>query len=160
MVKLRCCDITFDEVSMTVYIASSKADRYRQGDSILVACTGFPMCPVAMMEKYFAMAELSLVSQLTLFRRITYTRKGERLRSSRSLSYTHMRELFLYMWKKLSFDTTKFGLHSLRAGGASAEAKVWVSGRLFKCHGRWKSESARMDTLKIHRRPACQFQQV
>ena len=35
-----------------------------------------------------------------------------------------------------------FGLHSLRAGGASAAAAVGMPDRLFKKHGRWMSESA------------------
>ena len=61
MAKHRCCNITFDEVSMMVHIASSKMDQYRQEDSILVAHTGSPTWPVAMMEKYFTMAELSRV---------------------------------------------------------------------------------------------------
>ena len=148
MAKLRCCDIIFDEASMTVHIASSKTDQYRQGDSVLVARTGSPTCPVAMMERYFAMAELSHHSQLALFRGITRTKRGERLRASGSLSYTRMRELFLAKWKELGFDTTHFGLHSLRSGGASAAANAGVADRLFKRHGRWKSESAKDGYVK------------
>jgi hypothetical protein len=36
-----------------------------------------------------------------------------------------------------------YGLHSLRSGGASAVYKCDVSDRLFKVHGRWKSENAK-----------------
>jgi hypothetical protein len=35
-----------------------------------------------------------------------------------------------------------FGLHSLRSGGASQAANNNVTDRLFKAHGRWRSENA------------------
>ena len=75
-------------------------------------------------------------------------RNGERLHSSGSFSYTCTWELFLAKWKKLGFDTTHFGLHSLRAGGASAAANAGVLDPLFKRHGRWKSESAKDEYIK------------
>ena len=37
----------------------------------------------------------------------------------------------------------QFGMHSLRAGGATAAANAGVPDRLFKRHGRWRSESAK-----------------
>ena len=40
------------------------------------------------------------------------------------------------------------GFHSLRAGGASAAANAQVSDRLFKRHGRWKSEKAKDDYIR------------
>ena len=36
-----------------------------------------------------------------------------------------------------------YGLHSLRAGGASAAANAGVPDRMFKRHGRWRSENAK-----------------
>ena len=51
--KLRCCDVTFSTESMSVRIRSSKTDQYRQGDTVLMARTGSPTCPVAMLEQYF-----------------------------------------------------------------------------------------------------------
>ena len=84
---------------------------------------------------------LSHSSTLSLFRGITRTKQGERLRASGSLSYTRMRELFLAKLKDLGVDSSKFGLHSLRVGGASAAANAGVADRLFKRHGRWRSES-------------------
>ena len=41
-----------------------------------------------------------------------------------------------------------FGLHSLRSGGASAAAAAGVEDRLFKKHGRWKSENAKDGYIK------------
>ena len=149
--KLRCCDIRFSGDSMAVHLQSSKTDQYRQGDKVIVARTGSLTCPVAMMERYYSMATLSQSSSLSVFRGITKTKQGERLRASGSLSYTRMRELFLAKLKQLGFDATKFSLHSLRSGGATAAANAGVADRLFKRHGRWRSETAKDGYVKDFR---------
>ena len=41
-----------------IRVQSSKTDQYRDGASLVVACTGLPTCPVAMMERYFHRGEL------------------------------------------------------------------------------------------------------
>ena len=96
-----------------------------------------------MMERYFNLAGLSQSSPLYLFQGIIKTKQGECLQASGSLSYTRTRELFLAKMKELGFDLSQFGLHSLRAGGASAAANAGVADRLFKRHGRWHSENAK-----------------
>ena len=60
LLKLRCCDVSFHADGMSLHIASSKTDQYRQGDSVLVVRSGSRTCPVAMLERYFLMAKLSL----------------------------------------------------------------------------------------------------
>ena len=100
-------------------------------------------CPIAMVERYVSMASISLSSDLQLFRGIVHAKAGERLRDSGSLSYTRVRELFLTKLTSLGYDAKQFGLHSLRSGGASAAANAGVPDRLFKRHGRWRSETAK-----------------
>ena len=51
-------------------------------------------------------------------------------------------------FEDIGLDKTKFGLHSLRSGGASASAAAGVSDRLFKKHGRWRSETAKDGYVK------------
>ena len=146
--KLRCCDVAFTDTGMSVHITSSKTDQYRQGDSVQVSRTDSPTCPVAMLEKYFNLGNLSHTSSALLFRGITRTRHGERLRPAGGLSYTRLRELFIAKWRELGYDPSQFGLHSLRAGGASAAANAGIPDRLFKRHGRWRSESAKDGYVK------------
>ena len=57
--------------------------------------------------------------------------------------YTRTREIVLQAFAELGYPTHLFGLHSLRAGGASAAANAGVSDRLFKRHGRWKTDLAK-----------------
>ena len=126
---------------MSVHITSSKTDQYREGASVLVARTGSPTCPVAMTDRYFALAGLSHSSKLRLFRSIVHAKSGDWLRSAGSLSYTRMRELLLQKISQLEFNPKLFGLHSLRADGATAAANAGVVDRLFTRHGRWRSEA-------------------
>ena len=56
-----------------------------------------------------------------------------------------------FLEKKISslgFDLKQFGLNSLRARGASAAANAGVPDRLFKRHGRWRSETAKDGYVK------------
>lgn len=62
------------------------------------------------------------------------------------MTYSRMRELLKEKLLELGFPSEEFGLHSLRAGGATAAAGAAGAGipdRMFKRHGRWKSENAK-----------------
>ena len=75
--------------------------------------------------------------------------KKEELRKiNKPLSYSRARELMLGAVKTIGLPTKEFGLHSLRSGGASAAASGGVNDRLFKTHGRWKSEKAKDGYVK------------
>ena len=50
--------------------------------------------------------------------------------------------------EKIGFDQKLFGLHSFRSGGATAAANNGVKDRLFKGHGRWKSEKTKDGYVK------------
>ena len=54
------------------------------------------------------------------------TKKGVHLRKTGDLSYTRMRELLLSKLAQLGYDPALFGMHSLRAGGATAAANAGV----------------------------------
>ena len=57
-----------------------------------------------------------------------------------NISYATAWENALDALNKIGLNSKTFGLHSLRAGEATAAANLGVSGRLFQKHGRWKSE--------------------
>ena len=124
-------------------LPSSKTDQFRDGASVLVARTNSATCPVAMMERYYALASLKHTSSDYIFRGIVSTKAGERLRKSGHLSYTRVRELMLGKIASLGYNASCFGMHSFRAGGATAAANAGVHDRLFKRHGRWQSETAK-----------------
>ena len=143
LINLRPCDIKIGPNMMTVTIRSSKTDQLRQGNELVIARTSTRMCPVAMLERYMGLAGIDPSSELFLFRAITRTKEGEKLRPSGQLGYSTLRELFKKKLVELGYQTEQYGLHSLRAGGATAAANAGVPDRLFKRHGRWKSDNAK-----------------
>ena len=142
VLKLRCEDVQFCADHMKIRVRGSKTDQYRKGDTVLVARSSECTCPVAMLEKYIKLGRVDTKPSEFLFRGISKTKYRESLRSG-PISYTRLREVVKQKLKDLGFDESVFGLHSLRAGGATAAANKGVPDRLFKRHGRWKSEAAK-----------------
>ncbi|XP_033744161.1 uncharacterized protein LOC117330050 [Pecten maximus] len=144
LLSIRMCDIEFSESHMTISIRQSKTDIYRDGDHVVKARTYTKLCPVSNLERYIDIAELILGSDRYVFRSITKTSNGFILRDeNKPLSYTRMRELFIQVFSPFVSDISKYGLHSLRSGGATSAANLTVADRIFKRHGRWKSENAK-----------------
>ena len=56
------------------------------------------------------------------------------------LCYTTVRDHVLELLVNIGLDPKKFGLHSLQSVSASAAANLGVNYRLFRKHGRWKSD--------------------
>ena len=77
-----------------------------------------------------------------VFRGLSSTKQGYRLRDSGGISFTRSHELVLEKLKAIGLDAKQFGMHSLRSGGTSAAANAGVPDRLLKRHGRWLSETA------------------
>ena len=143
LANIRCCDLQLSPRCVTIKIPKSKTDQLRQGKEVLVARTGSDTCPVAMLEQYLKRGHIDLSSQLFLFRPITGS-KVEKLRNAGRLTYTRLRELLKSKLDELGYSSAVFGVHSLRAGGgATAAAGSGLPDRLFKKHGRWRSETAK-----------------
>ena len=65
------------------------------------------------------------------------------------MSYSRTREIVLQAFVELGYPPKNLcGLHSLRAGGASAATNAGIGDRLFKRHGRWKSDQAKDGYIK------------
>lgn len=140
---LRCCDVRFERNHMALQIRSNKTDQLRKGAEVVIATTGSEICPVAVLQRYCIMGGIVRDSDLRLFRGVSKTKQGEKLRATGGLSYTRLQELLLKKLDELGYDRTQFSPHSMRAGGATAAANAEVKDRLFKRHGRWKSEAAK-----------------
>ena len=64
-------------------------------------------------------------------------------KADKPISYTSLRENVLEALAWIGLDRSKFGLHSMRRGGATYAANAGTEDRLFKKHGRWKSDNAK-----------------
>ena len=64
------------------------------------------------------------------------------------MSYTRLCECLKQKLLQLGYQAPQFGLHSLRAGGATVAANAHVPDRLFRRHSRWKTEVAKDDYVE------------
>ena len=144
--NIRRSDIDFQSSHMKIFIEKSKTDIYRNRNWIYIARGNSELCPVATLQRYLNMTEINEYSDKFIFRSITSHRNHQHrtLREKNvPLSYTTARELFLNVVTALDMERGEFSLHSLRSGGVSTAANAGVNDRLFKSHGRWRSESAK-----------------
>ena len=84
------------------------------------------------------------------FQAITYQKNSFKLRNtSAPLSYTRVREMILWSaLESIGLNKKCNSLHRLISGGATAAAAAGVNERVFKMHGRWKSDKAKDDYVK------------
>ena len=91
--------------------------------------------PVAMLGRYMTMANLMPAGENWLFNPLTATKHGHRLKQVGQLTYSRVREVVREALRRLGEKPHDYGLHSFRAGGATAAANAGVEDRLFKRHG-------------------------
>ena len=115
---------------------------------MLIARTRSSTCPVAMLERCIEKTGIRCNDQRFLIHAIQNTKNGEVLRQSDKISYTCTSDLYNETLTSLGFSAVEFGLHSLISGGATTAASAGVPDRLFKRHGRWKSENAKDGYVK------------
>ena len=139
--NIRRSDIICYRTYVKVFIQKSKIDSYREGKWVLIARTGKLTCPVSMLKRYLAKANIRADEDNFIFRSLNYFRSCRQCklkRTTKPLSYSRTREIILEGLKQISLNQKQFGLHSLRAGGATSADNNGVPDRLFKCHGCWR----------------------
>ena len=144
VIKLRRCDIIKSKTFLSIFIEKSKTDVYREGSWVYLTKLDTVLCPIELVSQYFKKGNISDNCQKYIFRGIITTKSHSKLRScDKHISYTFVRENVMEGLKNIGAETKLFGSHSLRAGGATAAANLGVNDRLFKKHGRWKSEKVK-----------------
>ena len=81
------------------------------------------------------MANLRPAGENWLFNSLTATKHGHRLKQVGQLTYSQIREVVREALHRLGEKPHDYGLHSFRAGGATAAANAGVKDQLFKRHG-------------------------
>ena len=145
LINIRRCDLDMFVSHVSVFIMKSKTDVYRQGAWVLIGATNTPTCPVLALRRYLSAAELNSDSDENfIFRPVNFCKSLDKYKLREGqLSYSRCLELFREALTSVGLNASKFGMHSLRSGGASAAANIGVPDRLFKKHGRWRSETAK-----------------
>ena len=141
--NLYCNDIEFNLDHMSLYIRKSKTDQYRSGNKVLVSMLPSVACPVKAVRRYASVAGMDMKASEFLFKPMF--RRGSKaglITSNKKLSYTRAKEAIVARLSEVACNLN-LGLHSLRAGGATAAASSNVNDRCWKRHGRWTTDSAK-----------------
>ena len=96
-----------------------------------------------MLKRYMFVTGQTVSDSKYLFR--PYFRSGNicnLIYKDKPLIYTRARECILGRLHPYTGDSN-IGLHSFRASGATTAANAGISGRCWKRHGRWKSDSSK-----------------
>ena len=151
LINIRRNDIIFYGKYLKIFIERSKTDQYRKGTWIFITETCRKTCPVSILRKYLKGLKLSPSSNDYIFKAFCYRKKKNEYtpkNTKKPLSYCQTRKIVPEAFEKIGLPRNKFGLHSLRSGGATSAANIGVKDRLFKKHGRWKSEKAKDGYIK------------
>jgi hypothetical protein len=131
---------------ISIFIPRSKTDVYREGNHVFIKRLANKYCPVSVLERYLQAGNVDPTSSSHLFRPLRWfkSESAYRLYGSK-LPYTRCREIFKEGLESLGYDSSHYGLHSLRSGGATAAVlnNPSISERLLKLHRRWKSSAAK-----------------
>ena len=149
--KIKYCDILFGSNYLKIFLETSKTDVHRIGEWVYVAKLSSNNCPVKIVKRYLLKAGFDSYSENYIFRGITRNKvkQNRKLkRSNKPISYSTVRSLLLQVFKSVGKDPKILGTHSLRKGGATAAARNSVEDRLFKKHGRWRSENSKDKYVK------------
>ena len=129
-----------------LFVPQSKIDVYREGNYVFIKCLRNQYCPVALLERYMNEADIDPNSNLPIFRPVRlYKSKKRYALYGTKLSYTRCREVLKECLESLGHNSTLYGLHSLRSGGATVAVNnnPELPERMLKLHGRWKSSIAK-----------------
>ena len=136
--RLRRSDFIFSSTYVKVFIEKSKTDIYREGMWVYISASS-KICPLKQLKYYLALAKTSENSEEFIFKGLSRSKKFSLRTKNKTISYNRIRENFIKVLKAVNLDWRKYGLHSLRSGGASLAPYNGVSDR----HGRWKSDKAK-----------------
>ena len=100
------------------------------------------------LKYYPAVSKISEISEESIFRSLSNNKKFSLCTRIKLTSYSRMREVLLKSLKAVILDWKNYGIHSLRWGGISLVAHNGVSDRLFKWHGRRKSDEDKVGYIE------------
>jgi hypothetical protein len=123
-------------------IPDSKTDQYRKGETVYVAHLGGPFCPVSLVQRLLSAGQYRSHGNGHLIRSTLICPPLQQIKSS-APCYSTVNAWFKDAASTLGLDPQYYGTHSGRRGGAMGAAANDVPDRLFKGHGRWRSERAK-----------------
>ena len=149
LVRIRRCDLDFQEGYLKITISKSKNDQLHEGNEVLIHEDLSPHSAFQLLQAYLSGASISQNCNKFIFRPMSKHKSTHRLiNDNRHISYTTFREQLKSDLSRILPNVSQFSTHSLRAGGATAAANAGVSDRIIQRQGRWKSSSSKNMYIK------------
>ena len=140
--RLKWQDVFFEEDYFKLFIDHSKGDQHKVGEWVYIARTREKTCPYRILRRYIRTTKPK--KGTFLFRGLVKKKTGYVLSANnKPISYNTARDIVMKAVESIGMDKRNFGTHSFRRGGASTAANAGINDRLFKKHGRWRSEAAK-----------------
>ena len=135
-----------NDQGLQVFIPKSKTDTFRQGNVAFIPFASEVHSPYQILLRFMNESGIGVGDDRFIFTPLTFcsSTKSYKCTQNKPLSYTRCREIFLDALKSIGItDTSNYGLHSLRSGGATRLAQNDISEELIMLHGRWKTSMAK-----------------
>ena len=128
---------------MEIFLARRKNDQFRSGSVVCIARGKSLSCPVSLLKSWLVKAG-SLGKHVPVYHSFKKGFSEKFCPSNQPWSYSFARTHVLQALADsahMSFAdfTDRYGLHSLRSGGATLVAKEGVPDHIFQAHGAWRS---------------------
>ena len=128
---------------MVIQVQKSKNDQLRKGNEVVISELSSPACPVSLLKRYLDKFRIPPNSRDLIFKPISRGKGFCKLVTpDKPISYSCIQDGFRRDLKNVGVDPSKFGLHSLRSGGATLAANNGIND-LSAPYGRWKSVAAK-----------------
>ncbi|BDA43598.1 probable Gag-Pol polyprotein at N-terminal half [Coccomyxa sp. Obi] len=134
------------ESLLEIRLDSRKNDQYREGSLIVLSAIESYSCPVKSVVLLLQRAGLEGSSR-PLFSAVSVC-DGVEVYGNTPASYQYLRRGILEAFQAVGLPAKQFGLHSLRAGGATQAANQGIPDRLWMEHGGWKSQRSAFGYVK------------
>lgn len=138
--------IRFFDSHMEIFIPKRKNDQFRTGSVVCIAKGASQSCPVFLLRSLITRSAIAN-KHVPVFRSFARGSQFTPLSPPKAWSYTEARCLVLSSLANsagisLPQFSRRYGLHSLRSGGATLVAKKGVPDHIFQAHGAWRTPQA------------------
>ena len=133
VINIRGTDVVIKNTHVAIFIEKCKTDVYREITWVYLTRQSLVLGPIRLFNQYNRLANIKKDCTKYIFRATATTRNISFLRNcDKKLIYTRVRENISHRLLNIGVKHKRFGVHSLRSGGATAVTNLRVKDRLFK----------------------------
>ena len=149
VLSIRVWDVTIFDDFIKVYLFKCMNDQYRDGHISVIARSWKPTCPVGITERILSLLPDSSGSSHPIVRRIVNSRHSkERFHDSLGIGYSTAYTSFKPYISPFVSDTSLYGTHSIRIGGANDPGFRSLDSSMKDRHVGWRNPKSKFRYLE------------